>query len=535
MSLVFAMTRENGMMALDIPNGAHLDMTPPLNTEQLDQYNITGDIKRMKELMSPMTPSEVRALTIRMGADPAEVPKKRKEVLVAQFIDRFEKTRKEFEAIRPSLLASSSTSTSPAPDTGFGIGVVSLNEDMSDAEILAEVRRQIPDLANASDEVIERYLENASRVERAEDGRMTTRPHNPLNPASSTAPPTSTPPVPENPAVKAFSGRAYKLSGDVDATVEEEETKEFKDGKADFSKHHIKPDLQVRVLPYENAPKDNYTVDTSGRDYYDVELTEKNASTKGTAFIELECQKAKFKFIFNYTEKDKVKDILELIELNTDIKMEQMVLFYRGGKSYCQNHEPLWATILKMGGNEFKLCVRALGGGKTTTKRVKKQSLTKPEKLKKARTDAQKVADKEASALKCMADSNDALTTFYTLAEKDPAEAFLKAIDKMSEADLGKAYDSIKGDIGGTTEQKLKVFSTHLFGAPLAEISDLYSITGGILETANLSVSLAYDWGVEKDCVSLSFLRATLKSKLDRRIGAREQAESSNATRAMEM
>ena len=534
MALVFAMTRENGMMALEIPNGAHLDMTPPLNTEQLDQYNITGDIKRMKELMSSMTPKEVRDLTINFGADPEDVPKKgKRDVLIARFIARFERTRKEFEAIRPSLLASSSAS--PAPDTGSGIGVVSLSEDMSNDEIMAEVRRQIPALAGASDDDIEHFLENASRVERADDGRMTTSPYNPLKPASSTAPPpTSTPPVPENPSVKAFTGQAYKLSGDVEAVVEEMSSKDFQGGMADFNKHHIKPDLEVRILPYENAPKDNYTADTSGRDFYEVGLTEKTTSTKGKAVIELECQKAKFKFIYNYTEQDKVKDVLELIELNTDIKMEQMVLFYRGGNSYCQNHEPLWATILKMGGNEFKLCVRALGGGKAS-KRVKKQVLAKPEKLKKAQSVAQKVADKEASALKCMADSNDALTTFYTLAEKDPADAFLKAIDKMSEADLGKAYDSIKGDSGGTTEQKLKAFSTHLFGAPLAEISDLYGITGGILETANLSVSLAYDWGVEKDCVSLSFLRVALKSKLDKRIGAREQAESSGATRAMDM
>ena len=456
--------------------------------------------------------------------------------MVAHFIARFERTRKEFEAIRPALLASSSTSTSPAPDTGFGIGVVSLNEDMSDDEIIAEVRRQVPALAGASDEDIERFLENASRVERADDGRMTTSPYNPLNPASSDAPPpTPSPaPVPENPVVNPFSGRGYKLSGDVEAVVEEMSSKDFQGGMADFNKHHVKPDLEVRILPYENAPKDNYTADTSGRDFYEVELTEKTASTKGKAVIELECQKAKFKLIYNYTEQDKVKDVLELSELNTDIKLEQMVLFYRGGNSYCQNHEPLWATILKMGGNEFKLCVRALGGGKAS-KRVKKQVLAKPEKLKKAQSVAQKVADKEASALKCMADSNDALTTFYTLAEKDPRDAFLKAIDTMNEADLGKAYDSIKGDSGGTPEQKLKAFSLHLFGAPLAEISDLYGITGGILETANLSVSLAYDWGVEKDCVSLSLLRVALKSKLVKRIGAREQAESSGATGAMDM
>ena len=73
------MTRENGIMVLEIPNDFILDMTPPLNTEQLDQYSTQG----MKELMSSMTPKEVRDLTIRSGVDPEDVPKRvKKEVFL---------------------------------------------------------------------------------------------------------------------------------------------------------------------------------------------------------------------------------------------------------------------------------------------------------------------------------------------------------------------------------------------------------------------------------------------------------------------
>lgn len=84
----------------------------------------------------------------------------------------------------------------------------------------------------------------------------------------------------------------------------------------------------------------------------------------------------------------------------------------------------------------------------------------------------------------------------------------MKQIEKLSEGHLGKAFDSIKGDIGGTTEQKLKNFSFALFGAPIAEIAELYQITGGIMETAGLTTSIALlIWALRKAmCHFLSFV-----------------------------
>ena len=169
--------------------------------------------------------------------------------------------------------------------------------------------------------------------------------------------------------------------------------------------------------------------------------------------------------------------------------------------------------------NEMKLCIRALGGGKSWPTK------SKPEKLQKAQGVAQKVANTEAVNLKCIKDSNDVLTSFYTFAEKDPRGAFLTQIEKLNEEQLGKALDSIKGEIGGTTEQKMKNFSFVLFGNPIAEIGELYGITGGIMETASLTTSLAFDWGAEKGEVSLAFLRGAVRSQLDKRIGAREASQ----------
>ena len=49
----------------------------------------------------------------------------------------------------------------------------------------------------------------------------------------------------------------------------------------------------------------------------------------------------------------------------------------------------------------------------------------------------------------------------------------MKAIEKMDEEKLTKAFECIKGDASGTTEQKLKKFSPYLFGNEMAEIDDL--------------------------------------------------------------
>eukprot|EP00434_Breviolum_minutum_P042376 symbB.v1.2.037716.t1/scaffold5646.1/size24984/2 len=508
-SLMFAMTSERGMRVLEVPSGTFLSMTAPINMDQFEDLDITGDVPKLRALMSDMTIQQVRDCFVKVGADPEDVPKKmKKDSLITRFIDRFERTRQVFETLRPPPSAPQASGSD-----GRNFAVVSLNSEMSPDEVISEVRRQVPEFENAPRQVVEQYVEKATRIELNEDGAP-----------SSQAPQTSTS---VRQTTEAFTGRGYKLSADVDhEDVKNDYYKGMvlnKDVSVDFHKTHIKPDLEVRVLPYENAPKHDYTVDASTGKVYEVEMTEKTPLTKGKAIIKLECQKCQFNFTYHYTEKDKISDVLELIEANTDIKKEQMVLFYSGGRSFFGDWEPIYASVMMNDHNpEMLLCVRALGGGKSTFKPTKKTVLTKQEKLVKAQSVAATVASKEAAVLKCVKDSNDILCAYYSSAQTDPKSAFTQAIDKLSEADLTKALQSIQGDVGGSTEQKLKAFALCLFGEPITEIEDLHGITGGILDTAVLTTSLAFEWGVENGSVSLSFLRQAVRSTLDKRIGARE-------------
>lgn len=184
----------------------------------------------------------------------------------------------------------------------------------------------------------------------------------------------------------------------------------------------------------------------------------------------MECEKCNIRFIFYYTGEDTIKDIMDLLELNSNFKREHLSIYYKDGNSYFMEHEPVFASVANNGSeNEMKLCIRALGGGKPRQTKPKKHMI-KSEKLQKAQSDAQKVVGADAVNLKCIMDSNAVLSSFYTAAEKDPVDASLKQIEKLSKEHLDKALDSIKGGIGGTTEQKLKNFSLLCLEPPLLRL-----------------------------------------------------------------
>lgn len=141
------------------------------------------------------------------------------------------------------------------------------------------------------------------------------------------------------------------------------------------------------------------------------------------AIITLECEKCNIFSIFYYTDTDTIKDIMDLLELNSNFKREQLSIYYKDGNSFFMEHEAVFASVANNGSeNEMKLCVCALGGGKPRQTKPKKH-MTKPEKLQKAQSVAQKVVGTDNMNLKCVVDSNAALASFYTASEKDPVDA----------------------------------------------------------------------------------------------------------------
>ena len=317
-TLVFARSPMKGMMALEIPMGAILDLHPPIDVGQFEAFDISDDREKMKELMNKdMEPRDIRDLLSRLGVQPENMPSKktRKPELVSRTIDAFQISRAIFETgyVNPRVRNEEASS---GDDTR--LASVILNEGMTQDEIILEVCRQVPDLASAPRSAIERFVEEATRY------HVSSSAPNPTSTTSSApSPPTTT---------KPFSGQGHKLSADV--------AKTDKGGYvSEYEKNHVKPEMEVRMLPYENAPKDTYKTDQSNRDFYEVELTDKTSKTKGKAIITLECEKSNFRFIFYYTEGDTIKDIMDLLEMNSNFKREQMSIYYKDGNSFQRGWE----------------------------------------------------------------------------------------------------------------------------------------------------------------------------------------------------
>ena len=54
--------------------------------DQFEDLDITGDVPKLRALMSDMTIQQVRDCFVKVGADPEDVPKKmKKDSLIARF------------------------------------------------------------------------------------------------------------------------------------------------------------------------------------------------------------------------------------------------------------------------------------------------------------------------------------------------------------------------------------------------------------------------------------------------------------------
>ena len=499
-TLVFAMTTR-GARAFEVPCGARIDLTPPIDPDQFSQWDITGNEAKMKSLMKEMDIKDVRDLFVKWGADADDIPKKmKKEALISQFVKRWEKTRTIFEELvvnRPSSPAGASSSDDD--DGGRRVAVVQgLDTDMTNAEVIAEVRRQVPEFVNVPDRVVQRYIEQATRI--GEDG--VPRPNiqqEPQEPA----------PVPKT---EAFSGRGYKLG---------EESSD-----PDYEREHVKPDMEFRMLPYENAPKDTYTVKEGmgSGGTYDVILTETSPTTKGEIVVLLECQKCTLRLRYHYEEKDTIRDLLELLEANTNFAREDMVLYYKGGKSYFHEYEPIWASVLKQdGANEFKLCIRAKGGAKGHQQKAVKKNMTKSEKLDYARKMAQQVLQHEGKCLACLQQVDKKMADFTKMIAEDPKNAFDKMMADLAEKNLEDILAILNSN--HNVEYRMKQMAHRLFGDAMIATKNLHEITAGVLDTAELSVITTIEASRETSVpINLPYLRTVALKHLNQKIGAREGA-----------
>eukprot|EP00435_Cladocopium_sp_Y103_P007046 s1907_g2.t1 len=500
-TLVFAMTTK-GAKAFEVPCGAKIDLTPPIDPDQFSQWDITGDEEKMKSLMGNMDIKDVRDLFVQWGADADDIPKRmKKPALISQFVKRWEKTRKVFEEVvvnRPSLPAGSNSSDG---DDGIQVATVQVDTDMTNAEVIAEVRRQVPELANVPEHVVQQLLNDATRI--GEDG--VPRPNIPQEPARA-----DPPPVPET--TKAFAGRGYKLG--------EEKT------DPDYERDHTKPDMEFRMLPYENAPKDTYTTKDgmSSGGTYEVIMTEASPRTKGEIIVLLECQKCSLRFHYHYEEGDKIRDFLELLEANTNFSREDMVLYYKGGKSYFHEYEPIWASVLKQdGANEFKLCIRAKGGAKGRPQKAVKKNMTKTEKLDYARKVAQQVLQHEGKCLACLQQVDVKMAEFTQMIATDPKDAFDKMMADISEKNLEDILAILNSK--HNVEYRIKQMAHRLFGDAMVATKNLHEITAGVMDTAELSVITTIEASRETSApINLAYLRTMALKHLNQKIGAREGA-----------
>ena len=495
-SLSLAYTNE-GVKLLLIPNGAKFDLTYPVSARQFTQYEVT-DMTFLKEHMTEhMTPAQVRDIHCKLGGlEQSDLPRKmKKDVLINKFVDAVKKSMIVYNALRHDLGQDRRETR-----------VIEVTPDMSEDEMLNEMRRQVPDYANASREELQRIMVGATRVN---------------EPSSSNA----TPAPPADVPVSVFSGQGYKLS---EEGIKADDGDITKGGYANFDKHHIRPEMRFKMLPYENAPKDSAIDDTSREGVTTIiEVNDKTPTTVGTRVAKLECSNCTLIFHYFYDQNDKVKDFLEMLEVNSNFAVNQMVLFYGAGNSYFLPYEPIHASILKMGGsNECRVCIRQLGGGKSIRKDIKTTKRT-PSDFQKLYGDAFKEIAKNVKPIAnmdCMDACDKALSKFHADAEKNAPDAFNTVIANMDEVMLDKMFQCL--DMKGGTEYKLKQASRCMFGKALEELEGISKMTAGVLDSAEMVVLTAFYGAVSKGDFGIAKLRGAVKTALDKKIGAREARDN---------
>eukprot|EP00438_Fugacium_kawagutii_P005358 Skav207095 [mRNA] locus=scaffold2123:6607:8121:- [translate_table: standard] len=494
-SLTVAYTNE-GVKLLLIPNGARIDLTWPVSARQFMEHEITDMAVVKQHMNDSMTLAEVREMHRKMGGDLSDIPKGMKKVaLINRFVASLKATMEFYNALRPDIA-----------EAGRETRVIEVNADMSEEDMMNEMRRQVPAYANASREELREIMAGATRVN---------------EPSSSNAPPAH-PAPPADVPVSVFAGQGYKLGEENFKTEDGDITT---GGYANFDKFHIRPEMEFRMLPYENAPKETAVVDASmvGGTRI-VEVNDKTSATVGKLEVRLECSNCTLDFHYFYDQTDKIKDFLEVLELNTAWSVNQMTLFYGAGNSYFMPYEPIYASILKMGGsNKCRLCIRQLGGGKSIRKDIKTTKRT-PADFQKLYGDAFKEIAKTVKPvanLECMIACDKALVKFIADAECDASNAFKVAISNMDDEDMLNRLHGCFIMKGGT-EYKLKQASRLLFGKALVELEEVSKMTTGVIDSAEMAVLTAYFGAVSKGDFGISELRRMTKTALDKKIGARE-------------
>ena len=320
-------------------------------------------------------------------------------------------------------------------------------------------------------------------------------------------------------STKPFSGQGYKMTEEgFDAEMD------------DYTKKHEKPDLSVAVLPYENAPKELATVPEEQRDFYVVEMTEKNEKTMGTAFIKLECQNATFRFVYHYSITDKVDDILELVELNTSLERKCMTLYYKDGNSYMQGWEPIYASVSQNNSlPDFRLCIRLSGGAKTAVrKQVEKNEKVKMASLKFVEKQ-KKIEISDVKHLPIIKDVEETLGKFMNDIEKDSVGTLKFFVEKMDITSIEEALSILNATTG--VEVKLNKIACLVLGGSTTKVSKMLLNMNSIV----LAVNAGFHYGIDKckadeSTFNLGHFAKMLDQALNRKIGAK----SSSADVAMD-
>ena len=485
-SFVIAMT-DKGFKCYGIPAGAFIDLTYPISPHQFDQWDATGDVEKMTEILGSMNVADIKQLFRRMGVPEDEIPKTRKDALVKRFVIVFNKSVETFLQQHPEFRDGSRVQSY----------AVSVPAGSTAEQITEEVKRQVPvGVVQPSPDTI----------------------------------------------AKSFAGKGYKIGADPSSEVEDQTAKEVAETSEASDepvveaeiKGYIKPHITVMMgspeMTDEQAKdKKNYTPDQSGNAEFTVELCEPDKDTIGCLKIKLEAASQKFVFLYHYSKDDKIRDALEMIESAIDIPATQLVLFYKAGNSYFMNWEPIAASVRENDHSpEVRVMVRALGGGKTTVRKsTKKAQLTKSERLSLAQKEAQKVYAHEGKALECISKADELLTSFSADVATSIKGAIEDRVKALTEDGLSQALAVMKEN--HNKDWKLKQLSHIIFGASVAEAKALGKIISGILETSELLLITAVEKSEDdvNDAVSMKWLTLTIDKYHQRKIGARENVASS--------
>ncbi|CAJ1435955.1 unnamed protein product [Effrenium voratum] len=254
----------------------------------------------------------------------------------------------------------------------------------------------------------------------------------------------------------------------------------------------------------------------------DMNLDGENIKKLG---LEVPTASGSFKVFYVYEmNKARGEDLRLALEKSLNIDMTLFVIKFSRSASTLND----WDGIDAYYTDEvvFKLTPALHGGGKGTKKATTKSAVAQ-EKAKALEKSVKSIfngiATNEADLKQCVATCDGKMSAFYTKAEADPINTIQALLTDLDEDLLQNAYSAVSADTGGSAEYKLKKASAFLFGKEMVAIKDTSQMTQGILEGAELTICLAYNWAQSKsEKFGMPQLREMLKTELTKRVGARE-------------